>query len=62
MEHQITRHKHELKRRSLTVKALSRITPNMVRILFEGDDLSDFVSLGADDHVKLFIPGGAGEP
>ena len=57
MEHQITRHRHELKRRRLTVKETARITPNMIRILFAGDDLADFVSLGADDHVKLFIPG-----
>lgn len=62
MEHPITRHRHELKRRHLTVREASRVTPNMIRILFEGDDLADFVSLGADDHVKLFVPTGTGEP
>lgn len=56
MERPITRHRHELKFRKLTVKETSYITPNMIRILFEGDDLADFVSLGFDDHVKLFIP------
>lgn len=61
MDHQITRHRHELKFRKLTVKETSRLTPNMLRILFAGDDLADFVSLGADDHVKLFIPTAAGE-
>lgn len=56
MEHQITRHRLELKRRHLTVRETTRITPNMIRILFEGGDLEDFVSLAPDDHVKLFIP------
>ncbi|WP_180899765.1 siderophore-interacting protein [Martelella soudanensis] len=61
MNHQITRHRHELRRRQLTVKETAHVTPNMIRILFAGDDLTDFVSLGADDHVKLFFPNGAGE-
>jgi NADPH-dependent ferric siderophore reductase len=62
MEHAITRHRHELRRRRLTVRDTSRITPNMIRILFEGEDLADFVSLAPDDHVKLFIPAATGEP
>ncbi len=62
MTHHITRHRHELKFRDLTVKEILRVTPNMIRILLGGDDLADFVSLGADDHVKLFIPNEAGEP
>ncbi|PZR75133.1 MAG: NADPH-dependent ferric siderophore reductase [Stutzerimonas stutzeri] len=61
MEHPMTRHRHELKRRHLTVKETASIGPNMIRIVFEGDDLADFVSLGADDHVKLFIPAMSGE-
>jgi NADPH-dependent ferric siderophore reductase len=56
VEHQITRHRLEPRRRSLAVKETTRITPNMIRILFEGADLEDFVSMGPDDHVKLFIP------
>ena len=62
MDHQIIRQRHELRRRSLTVKAKSNVTPGMIRILLEGADLKDFVSTGADDHVKLFVPGGSGEP
>lgn len=62
MEHQITRHRHELKRRRLTVRDKSRVTPNMIRIQFGGSDLADFVSLAPDDHVKLFIPAPVGEP
>lgn len=56
MPHQITRHRQEPKRRSLTVKETSRITPSMIRILLEGNDLQDFTSMGPDDHVKLFFP------
>jgi len=61
MNHQITRHRLEPKRRSLTVREKARITPGMIRILFEGSDLEDFVSLSPDDHVKLFIPTDTGE-
>ncbi len=58
MEHQITRQRHELKRRRLTVRQTSRITPNMIRLVLEGEDLADFTSLGFDDHVKIFVPAG----
>ena len=35
----------------------------MVRLVLGGDDLAGFVSLGFDDHVKIFIPPpGATEP
>lgn len=62
MEHIITRHRHELKHRSLTVRDKSYLTPHMIRIVLEGEDLADFSSLGADDHVKLFLPSAGGEP
>lgn len=58
MKHEITRHRHETRRRHLTVRDKTSITPNMIRIVVEGEDLADFVSLGADDHVKLFLPAG----
>ena len=61
MNHTITRHRHELTRRTLTVKEKTQLTPGMLRILFEGDGLGDFVSLSPDDHIKLFIPMPAGE-
>jgi len=57
----VERVRHELKRRVLTVTAIQRLTPGMLRIRFGGEDLSDFVSLGADDHVKIFIPTASGE-
>ncbi len=56
----IERVRHELKRRSLTVTAIERITPGMLRMQLSGDDLSDFVSLAPDDHIKVLVPG-AGE-
>jgi NADPH-dependent ferric siderophore reductase len=33
----------------------------MMRIVFDGEDLADFISLGADDHVKMFFPTNTGE-
>jgi len=57
----ITRVRHDLKRRRLQVTRVERLTPAMLRIHFTGDALADFVSLGADDHVKLFVPGPGGE-
>lgn len=61
MKHSITRQRQEPKRRLLSVKGITNVTPNMLRILFEGADLADFSSPGADDHVKLFIPTQNGE-
>jgi NADPH-dependent ferric siderophore reductase len=46
--------RHETRRRILTVKQISRITPKMIRINFS-TDLADFASAAADDHVKLFF-------
>lgn len=62
MTHQITRHRHEIKRRRLTVKEKGNVTPGMIRILLEGSDLADFTSLSPDDHVKLFVQADDGTP
>lgn len=51
----VSRVRHDLKRRTLTVTAVERLTPRMQRVVLGGDDLADFVSLGYDDHVKLFF-------
>ena len=53
---------HELRRRELTVAAVDRLGPTMVRVTLAGDDLAGFPSLAADDHVKLFLPTADGEP
>ena len=49
--------RHEARRRSLTVKQVDPIAAHMIRITLSGD-LEGFVSLGFDDHVKLFFPDG----
>jgi len=61
MPHDIVRVRHETRRRRLTVAHAERITPCMLRVHLTGSDLDDFTSLGADDHVKLFVPG-SGDP
>jgi NADPH-dependent ferric siderophore reductase len=57
----IERVRHELKRRSLQIESVVRLTPKMLRITFSGEDLSDFVSLAPDDHVKIFFLAAASE-
>lgn len=46
---------NSFKFRRLAVSAVSRLTPEMLRITFTGD-MSDFESSGATDHVKVFFP------
>lgn len=58
----IERLRHELKRRELTVAAVQRLSPHMIRVTLTGDDLADFVSGAPDDHIKIFFPQGDGEP
>jgi len=52
----IERIRHELKRRRLVVKRVEQIAPQMIRVVLAGDELRDFISLGFDDHMKLFFP------
>ena len=47
---------HEIKRRKLTVLRVADLTPRMRRITVGGPELAGFISLGSDDHVKLFFP------
>ena len=49
----VTRVRHPLRFRLLTVAAVTDLTPSLRRIELEGD-LDGFTSLGFDDHVKLF--------
>jgi NADPH-dependent ferric siderophore reductase len=48
--------RHESKLRLLQVRDVQRLTPKMVRIIVQGEDLKGFVSAAHDDHVKLFFP------
>ena len=52
---------HEIKRRRLEVLRVVDLTPRMRRITLGGPELAGFVSLGADDHVKLMFPQNAAE-
>lgn len=53
--HAVVRHRHETRRRHLTVKRIDEVTPSMRRLVLEGDDLAGFISLSPDDHIKLFL-------
>ncbi|WP_432721320.1 siderophore-interacting protein [Jeongeupia wiesaeckerbachi] len=55
-KHSITRVRHTLKMRLITVQNTVRIAPHMLRVTFAGESLQDFVSASHDDHVKLFFP------
>lgn len=61
-EPQITRVRHELKRRTLTVGRVERLAAEMVRVVLIGDQLHGFTSLGFDDHIKLFLTDETGAP
>jgi NADPH-dependent ferric siderophore reductase len=54
--HQMTRVRHDTRRRTLTVDSVETLTPMMRRIHFVSPELHDFVSAAPDDHVKLFLP------
>ncbi len=54
-EQSIHRVMHEIKRRKLKVLRVAQLTPLMRRITLQGPELSGFISLGTDDHVKLFF-------
>ena len=49
--------RHQPRRRTLTIARVDKIAAHMVRVTLNGD-LDGFVSLGFDDHVKLFFPDG----
>lgn len=51
---------HELRPRLIEVIAVESITPRMVRVTFSSEELGTFVSLDADDHMKLAFPPGDG--
>ncbi|MEW6122120.1 MAG: siderophore-interacting protein [Pseudomonadota bacterium] len=57
---EIVRVRHDLKRRVLRVARTARLSPAMLRVTLAGPDLAGFTSLGFDDHVKIFVPDGAG--
>lgn len=48
--------RHPLRFRQVIVNRVERLTPHLVRITLAGEALEGFVSLGFDDHVKVFFP------
>ncbi len=59
LHRQPIRVRHPPKRRQLEVVRVEPISPRMRRIVRAGDDLADFESAAADDHVKLILASGA---
>lgn len=57
----ITRVRHELRLRRVSVASVEMIAPKMKRITLRSDELRGFTSLGFDDHVKLFFPTADGQ-
>ena len=51
----IHRVSHEIKRRKLQVLRVTDLTPRMRRVTLHGPELTGFISLGTDDHVKLLF-------
>ena len=51
----IHRVSHEIKRRKLQVLRVTDLTSRMRRITLHGPELTGFISLGTDDHVKLLF-------
>ncbi|MFT8655752.1 MAG: siderophore-interacting protein [Acetobacter papayae] len=54
---EISRVRHELRKRCLEVVSAIRLTPHMIRVTLTGPELEGFVSASPDDHIKIFIPG-----
>jgi NADPH-dependent ferric siderophore reductase len=55
-QREIRRVRHEVKQRRLIVDKITALTPKMLRVTLAGAELAGFVSLGFDDHIKLFFP------
>jgi NADPH-dependent ferric siderophore reductase len=52
---QVTRLRHELERRHLEVARVERLGPRVSRVVLSGGDLAGFMSLAAEDQLKLFF-------
>ncbi len=51
-----SRHRFTVRLRRLDVRRVEQVNPSMLRIILAGPELEGFVSLGFDDHVKMFFP------
>jgi NADPH-dependent ferric siderophore reductase len=50
------RQRHSLVLRQLEVLRVTELSPSMRRVTLGGPELKGFVSVGFDDHVKMFFP------
>jgi NADPH-dependent ferric siderophore reductase len=57
-KHEIIRTRRDVVRRTLQVVEKEHITPRMLRIVFQSDELQGFHSPSADDHIKIILPTG----
>lgn len=57
---EMTRLRLETKRRVLSVLSTKRLSPAMLRLRLGGAELAGFASPSSGDHIKLFVPDGAG--
>ena len=61
IRHEVTRVRHETRRRTLTVATIEALGTHMRRIGFTTPELRDFASASFDDHIKLFFPDSTGQ-
>ena len=61
MQHQTRRVRHTSRSRTLEVLSKMYVTPRMLILVLGGDDLCDFATPSADDHIKLYVPARSGE-
>ena len=55
----VERVRHPIVVRTLTVVTIESLCPNYVRMGLAGPDLDGFISMGFDDHVKIFFAASA---
>lgn len=56
----VERHRFTPQRRKLTIIDRRNLGPGMLRLTLAGRALEGFTSLSPEDHIKLFVPDGAG--
>jgi NADPH-dependent ferric siderophore reductase len=54
--HEIARRRFEVRQRTLVVATTEYVAHGILRISFTSEDLRDFESPSADDHIKIVIP------
>ena len=56
IQHEFKRVRQEAVKRTLHVVRKQQVTPHMLRIEFQSDELAGFQSPSPDDHIKIFLP------